>query len=155
MTALFLAFLIGVLVGLRCLTPPAVLAWAATLGWIGFATGPLHFLANKIVVVALTLAALGELIGDKLPSSPSRTAPLGLYARIVLGAFSGGCIAMAGSLSFWLGAPLGLIGGLLGCFGGFQMRTRTVKALKCPDFVIALLEDAVAIGGSLFVVSRF
>ena len=30
-----------------------------------------------------------------------------------------------------------------------------VRMLKCPDFVIALLEDAVAIGGSLFVVSRF
>jgi hypothetical protein len=30
-----------------------------------------------------------------------------------------------------------------------------VKALGTPDFVIALLEDLVTIGGSLWVVSRF
>jgi hypothetical protein len=30
-----------------------------------------------------------------------------------------------------------------------------VKALKVPDIVIALLEDALAIGAGLFLVSRF
>jgi uncharacterized membrane protein len=50
---------------------------------------------------------------------------------------------------------LGIAGGLVGCFGGYQLRTRLVKALGTPDFVIALLEDLVAIGGSLWVVSRF
>ena len=38
---------------------------------------------------------------------------------------------------------------------GYQVRTRLVKSLRQPDFNIALLEDLVAIGGSLFIVSRF
>lgn len=54
-----------------------------------------------------------------------------------------------------LGAVLGIVGALAGRYGGYQARTRLVKALGTPDFVIALLEDLVTIGGSLWVVSRF
>jgi uncharacterized membrane protein len=45
--------------------------------------------------------------------------------------------------------------GVAGAFAGYEVRTRLVKALKVPDLVVALLEDAVAIGGGLFIVSRF
>ena len=44
------------------------------------------------------------------------------------------------------GGILGAIGGVVGAFGGYQARTRLVRALRVPDFVIACLEDAVAIG---------
>ena len=54
-----------------------------------------------------------------------------------------------------LGTVLGIVGALAGTYGGYQARTRLVKALGTPDFVIALLEDLVTIGGSLWVVSRF
>ena len=54
-----------------------------------------------------------------------------------------------------VGAGLGLIGGIVGCFAGFHARARLVKSLRQPDFNVALLEDLVAIGGSLFIVSRF
>jgi uncharacterized membrane protein len=50
---------------------------------------------------------------------------------------------------------LGAAGGIAGAFAGYQIRRRLVTALKAPDFVIALLEDAVAICGGLFMVSRF
>ena len=52
-------------------------------------------------------------------------------------------------------AGLGLIGGIVGCFVGYEARTRLVRSLRQPDFNVALLEDLVAIGGSLFIVSRF
>lgn len=42
-----------------------------------------------------------------------------------------------------------------GAFAGYEVRKRLVRALKVPDFLIALLEDAVAIGGGLLIVSRF
>jgi uncharacterized membrane protein len=48
-----------------------------------------------------------------------------------------------------------VVGGVAGGFGGYQVRVRLVKALKVPDLVIALLEDAVAIGGGLLIVTRF
>ena len=54
-----------------------------------------------------------------------------------------------------LGAVLGGVGGVVGGFAGYEARTRLVKALKVPDTVVALLEDAVAIGGGFFLVSRF
>jgi uncharacterized membrane protein len=80
---------------------------------------------------------------------------VGLIARIVLGGLSGAGIAVSGAQSIVLGAVLGAVGGIAGAFAGYQARTRLVKALKAPDLVIALLEDAVAIGGGLLIVSRF
>jgi uncharacterized membrane protein len=50
---------------------------------------------------------------------------------------------------------LGVVGGIAGTFGGYEARTRLVKSLGAPDFVIALLEDLLTIGGSLWLVSRF
>jgi uncharacterized membrane protein len=72
-----------------------------------------------------------------------------------MGALCGAGIAIAGSQSLWVGALLGVAGALVGAFGGYQARTGLVRALKVPDLVIATLEDIVAIGGGLFIVSRF
>jgi uncharacterized membrane protein len=152
---LFLAFLIGVVSGLRSLTAPAVVAWAAHRNWLNLHNTPLSFMASTATVVIFTLLAVVELVADKLPFTPSRTKPPGLIARIVLGGLSGAGVSVSGAQSVVLGAVLGAAGGIAGAFGGYEVRTRLVKALKVPDFVIALLEDAVAIGGGLFIVSRF
>jgi uncharacterized membrane protein len=152
---LLTAFLIGVACGLRSLTAPAAVAWAAHLGRLDLKSTPLSFMGSAAAVAIFTLLAIGELVADKLPSTPSRTAPPGLIARIVLGGLSGACIAVAGIQSIALGSSLGIAGGLTGTFAGYQARTRLVRALKVPDVLIALLEDALAIGGSLFLVSRF
>jgi uncharacterized membrane protein len=99
--------------------------------------------------------AITEIIFDKLPNTPNRTAPPGLIARIVTGGFAGTCVALGGGQSAYVGAALGVVGGIVGCFGGYQVRTRLVRSLRQPDFYIALIEDLIAIGGSLFIVSRF
>ena len=152
---LLLAFLIGVVCGLRSLTAPAVVAWAAHRGWLHLNHARLHFLGSTAAVMVFALFAVVELVADQLPSAPNRTAPPGLIARIVLGALCGAAIAASGTQSIAIGAVLGAAGGVTGAFGGYQVRTRLVKALKVPDFVIATLEDAVAIGAGLFIVSRF
>jgi uncharacterized membrane protein len=152
---LVLAFLIGALGGLRSLTAPAVVAWAAHLGWINLRNTPLHFLGSGGAVATFTVLALVELVADKLPSAPSRTAPPGLIARIVLGALCGAAVALAGAQSAAIGGVLGAAGGIAGAFGGYQARTGLVKELKVPDFLIATLEDALAICAGLFLMSRF
>jgi hypothetical protein len=43
-----LAFLIGFIAGLRSLTAPAVVSWAARLGWIHLGNSPLAFLGAAI-----------------------------------------------------------------------------------------------------------
>ena len=153
MTLLF-AFLIGLCAGLRSLTPPAAVAWAVYLGWLGL-TRPLSLVGAVPAVVILSLLAVGEIMFDKLPNAPNRTAPPGLIGRIVTGGFTGACVSLGGGKSALVGAGLGVGGGIAGCFGGYQARTRLVKSLRQPDFNIALIEDLIAIGGSLFIVSRF
>jgi uncharacterized membrane protein len=137
------------------LTPPAAVSWAAALYWIDLGRSRLYFIAGKPAVAILTVLAILELVGDKLASAPSRTAAPGLIARLVLGSLCGACIAVAGAHSALAGSVAGFIGSLIGCFGGYQARTRLVKSLHCPDYVIAIVEDIVAIGGSLYVVTRF
>jgi uncharacterized membrane protein len=153
MTLVF-AFLIGIFAGLRSLTPPAATAWAVHLGWLRLQR-PLALIGTLPAVIVLTLLALAELVADKLPQTPSRTAPVGLVARLVTGGLAGACVAAGSAGSALLGALLGGVGGIVGGFAGYQVRTRLVKALGTPDISIALLEDLIAIGGSLWVVSRF
>jgi uncharacterized membrane protein len=152
---LLLAFLTGIVAGLRSLTAPAVVSWAAHRDWLNLHNASLSFMGSIAAVAAFTLLALVELVADQLPSTPSRTKPPGLIARVVLGGLSGACVAVAGAQSMALGAVLGGVGGIAGAFAGYEVRTRLVRALKVPDLVIAVLEDAVAIGGGLLIVSRF
>jgi uncharacterized membrane protein len=152
---LLLAFLLGVVTGLRSLTGAAALAWAAHRNWLDLHNTPLSFMGSTAAMVIFVLLAVGELVADQLPQTPARTAPPGLIARLVMGGLCGAGIAVAGGRSLALGAILGAVGGVAGAFGGYQVRTGLVKALKVPDLVIATLEDAVAIGGALFIVSRF
>jgi len=151
---LFLAFLIGFLAGLRSLTPPAAVAWAAHLGWLKL-HGALALAGSVAGVAILSLLAVAELIADKLPFVPNRTSAPGLIARVITGGAAGACIAIAGGLSPALGAMTGASGGVVGAFAGYFARTRSVKALKVPDIYVALAEDLIAIAGSAWVVSRF
>src|ERR1700724_4250729 len=92
---LLLAFLLGVVAGLRSFTAPAVLAWAAHRGWLRLHGTPLSFMASTAATVIFILLAVGELIADQLPSTPSRTAPPGLIGRIVMGGLCGAGVAGA------------------------------------------------------------
>jgi len=153
MTLLF-AFLIGLFAGLRSLTPPAAVAWAVHLGWVKLAR-PLSLVGSLPAVIILSVLAIGEIIYDKLPNTPNRTAPPGLIGRIVTSGFTGACVSIGGGQSGFVGAGLGAIGGVVGCFAGYHARAWLVRSLRQPDFNVALVEDLLAIGGSLFIVSRF
>jgi len=74
---LVFAFLIGFFAGLRSLTAPAVTAWAAHLDWLKVPS-PLSWMGTATAAILFTLFALVELVTDKLPKTPSRTAPPGL-----------------------------------------------------------------------------
>ena len=151
---LALAFGIGVVAGLRAMTAPAVVCWAAHLQWIDLQRTHLAFMASIIALIIFTLAAVAEIVNDKLPKTGSRTAPPSVVIRMITGALSAATLTVGASHSLWTGALLGVVGALVGTFGGYQIRTKTVKALHSPDFPIALLEDAIAVCGGLFLASR-
>ncbi|OBI51680.1 DUF4126 domain-containing protein [Mycobacterium kyorinense] len=142
---LLLALLIGVVAGLRALTAPVVVAWAAIFQWINLDGTWVSWLAHPVTVAVLTILALIELVTDKLPSTPSRTAVMSFAARIILGAFAGAVIGTAWGYR-WGALGAGIIGAVLGTLGGYQARTR-LAAAHGHDLSVALLEDAVAVLG--------
>lgn len=148
---LLLALAIGVVAGLRSLTAPAVVAWGAYLGWLDLHGTWASWMGNIITAIVFTVLAVGELVNDKLPKTPARTAPPIFAARIITGGLAG---AVLGAWPHWTFSALGagIIGAVLGTFGGYQARKR-LAAVAGKDLPIALLEDAVAILGGFAIVA--
>jgi len=145
---------LGFAAGLRALTPPAVVAWAAHIGWLNLNNAPLAFMGSIITAVIFSLLALFELFLDQQPSTPKRTAPFPLVARILTGGLCGACLCAASNQSLIIGAILGAIGGVIGAFAGYQIRRNLVSTLNIKDIFVALLEDLIAIALACFFVSR-
>jgi uncharacterized membrane protein len=97
---------IGLVAGLRSLTAPAAVSWAAHFGWLNLHGSPLAFMGSTVAVAILSLLAIGELIADKLPKTPSRTSLVPLLARILMGGLCGASLCASANQSL-------LIGGLL------------------------------------------
>ncbi len=154
MSIYVLAFLIGVVVGLRSLTAPAAVSWAARLGWLHLENTWLAFLGFVATPYILTVLAIGELIADKQPKTPSRKAPAGFIARILSGALCGAALCASGG-SLIGGMLAGVLGSVAGTLGGYQFRVRLVRAIGGKDLPIALLEDAIAVCGAVVTVTRF
>jgi uncharacterized membrane protein len=153
--ALALMFLVGMIAGLRALTAPAVVCWAAHLGWLNLQNSHLAWMGSTAAVAIFSILALAEIINDKLPATGSRLAPPSLVIRSVMGAVAGCALAIGSSHSVLVGILLGAVGALAGSFVGYHLRHQIVAGLKIPDFPVALLEDAIAIGCGLLIVSRF
>ena len=144
--------LIGVVAGLRALTPPAVVAWAAALNWINLDGTWAEWVGHPITVTVLTILLVVELVTDQLPSTPPRTVTPQFAARILTGAFAGAVIGAQWHYTFSsLGA--GVVGAVLGTLGGYQARKRLVEANGGHDLPVALSEDAIAVLGGFAVVA--
>jgi len=151
--ALLLAVGIGIVAGLRSLTAPALVAWAAHLGWLNLQGTPISWMGSAVAVGVFTLLAIVELIGDVLPKTPPRTGAMGLSARIVMGGFTGLCLyAAAQARPPVMGIVFGIIGVLIGTYGGYHARRALVNGLKVKDILIAIPEDVVAIALGYWIV---
>jgi uncharacterized membrane protein len=150
---LLLAFALGIVAGLRSMTAPAAIAWSAHFGWLHLAGTPLAFLDSAPARYLLLALMLAELVADKLPFTPSRTRPGPFTGRILTGGLAGAALAAGLGQSLPLGAVAGALGAVAGTLGGYRARTELVRALEVPDYVVALTEDVVAVGGALLIVS--
>jgi uncharacterized membrane protein len=150
MTTYMLAFLIGIVAGLRSLTAPAAISWGARLAWLRSGSG----LSAPVTTYVLSAFAIGELITDKLPKTPSRKAPLPFAFRVLSGAFCGWVLGSQSEAVIG-GLLAGALGAVAGTVGGYEARRRLVKAMGGKDLPIALLEDALAVGGAFWIASQF
>jgi uncharacterized membrane protein len=149
------AFGIGIVAGLRSMTAPAAVSWAAYLHRIDLRDSRLALLGTAAAAYMTSALALGELIADKLPFVPNRTSPLPITFRMLSGAVCGAALCVSVNRLILAGTLLGGLGAVNGSFGGFHVRRLLVKYLNVPDMTVALAEDAFAIVVALFIVSRF
>ena len=154
MTLLLLCLLLGIIVGLRALTPLAAICWGAYLDWLHFAGTSLGFINHTVTVVIFTVLAIGEIFNDKLPKTPARTAIPSLIIRILSGACSAAALAVSAGSGLIGPIIAGSLGAVLGTYGGYNIRHSLVTKANLPDFAVAFVEDVIAIVGGLLVVSR-
>jgi uncharacterized membrane protein len=135
--------LLGIAAGGQSQTPFAALALTST----PISAGPAGLLDNRAVRVALTLAAVGELVADKLPQTPSRLAPQAYVPRLVVGAAAGAALASragARKREVVLAAVLGSAGAAAGSHAGAQWREFAQPRFGSP-WPGALIEDVVVV----------
>jgi uncharacterized membrane protein len=141
--ALLAMLLIGVVSGCRTMMAPAAIAWAAWLGWIDLSTTWASFLGSGWAVLIFSVLALGELVTDQLPTTPSRKVPVQFGGRIVSGGFSGAALG-AFAATTAVGLIAGVAGAVIGTHGGAAARARLAEGFG-SDRPAAFIEDAVAI----------
>lgn len=144
------AFLIGIVAGLRAMTAPAAVSWAAWLGWIDLSQSVLAFMGYGWTPWIFSLLSIAEIVNDKLPNTPSRKVPPQFAARALMGALAGASLGAAGEM-LAVGLVAGIIGAVAGTYGGAAMRGR-LSGIFGRDLPAALTEDAVAVVGAFLIV---
>jgi uncharacterized membrane protein len=132
------SFGIGAIAGLRAFTPAFALQQSS--GGKG--------------ALALGMTAFGELIGDKLPITPSRLSPPALLGRLTAGAGIGSLVAKRSGANAAVGALLGAFGAAAGAQAGYRLRRAIVQRTGWPDPVVGLIEDGIAVGGAFALLRR-
>ncbi|HVU47487.1 MAG TPA: hypothetical protein VHD85_15245 [Terracidiphilus sp.] len=142
------AFIVGIVAGLRAMMAPAVVSWFARMGVLGVGGTPLAFMGYRYTPFVFSLLALGELVNDKLPKTPSRKTPPQFIGRLLTGGLSGATVGAAGH-SLIAGLILGMLGAIAGTLGGAAVRGKLAAAFS-KDLPAALLEDVTAIAVAIF-----
>jgi uncharacterized membrane protein len=145
MTWLIAIPLLGVVTGMRSMTAMAVLCWFAYKGDLSLDDTWASWASKLVTAIIFTVLALAELLADKLPKTPNRTAPGPLLARVVLSGLVGSIVAAGLNGSEFEGVILCVIGALIGAFGGFLIRRELTLRLGGTDWPVALAEDLSAI----------
>lgn len=146
-TGLARAFTLGIVAGLRSQMPLAVLGWKLRkLPGDGHPENRASVLQSPWLAPVATTLAAGELVGDKLPMTPSRLNPAPLIGRLVLGGLAGAIVALMTQENPRLGSLAGACGAMVGAFGGYHARKAIGEATGIPGPIVAVGEDAIAIG---------
>jgi uncharacterized membrane protein len=148
-----LSLSIGIVAGLRAMTAPAAVSWAAYFGWLKLDESILAFMGYTWTPWVITVLAVTELVTDQLPSTPSRTVPVLFGTRILSGVSTGAALCIAAG-SLLIGAVVGAAGAVIGTLGGRAARAALARYFG-NDRPAGLLEDAVAITAALLIVRAF
>lgn len=147
---ILLAFGIGIVAGSRTMLAPAAIAWAAATRGLALDGSWLAFFGWRFTPWIVSMLALGEFVGDVLPTTPSRKQPGPFGARLVSGGVSGAAIGIGAAMPL-AGLALGVVGAVIGTLGGAALRSGLASRFG-RDLPAALLEDAIALAAAAYVV---
>jgi len=141
---MFWIIVLGITTGMRTMTAIAVFCWFTWFAQIP-TTRLTWWTANIISVIIFTALALGEYWGDTLPSTPSRKALLLVASRIFFAVGLGVMVASSFQEPLVGGVLFGLVGALIGIYGGYELRARLARRVG-SDFPVAIGESLLALG---------
>ncbi len=146
------AALAGAISGMRSMSSPALISQLARSGVLPVGSH-LGFLAKSGTSTTTAILAVGEIIADKLPSIPSRTAAGPLAVRALTGGFAGATISSGKKRSWQIGALLGVAGAIGATYAAYHLRKQASEELHLPDTAVALVEDLLVVGTGLLITS--
>ncbi|AUX31872.1 MULTISPECIES: DUF4126 family protein [Sorangium] len=140
---------LGLVTGMRSMLGVRILAASARRGAFDGQRGSFwRALRSPVAQRALSVLAGGELLFDKLPSTPSRLAPGPLGARLVIGAVLGAAVGTQSPDKNMrvAGAVIGATAAAIGALAGNRARAWLDRGTRIPGPVAAAAEDAIAFG---------
>jgi uncharacterized membrane protein len=141
---------LGVLAGMRTTSAPTIVSHILSHHQSRrFSKSPLGFMQSDRVATTLKIFAIGELIADKLPSTPNRIKPFALVARCLSGALAGASIYKASGNNTFTGALVGSTAAFVSTFGSYFLRKSIVRKTHVFDPLIGALEDSLVFGASV------
>ena len=136
------------LAGLRSQSAPAFLAHLLTHQPNPALQGsPLRFMQKPLVATSFKVLAAGEIVADKLPGTPNRTAPPVLLGRLLSGALVGATWYKAQRGSTLGGAVLGGAVAVAATFLSFALRMGISQKASLPVTLVGVGEDALVLAG--------
>lgn len=112
----------------------------------------LTFLTEPRTVALLKIAAMGELLVDKLPFAPARTDVAPLLGRMVMGGLVGAAI----SKDKWLqGGAVGAVGALVTAYTAYHIRKSLHDQQHIPDVILGVAEDALVVKATNTLVEHY
>ena len=138
---------VGIIAGMRSASAPAIACHVLSKNKSNELTNSsLKFMESENLATVLKVLAIGELIVDKLPSTPPRIKPAGISARVISGALSTAAISKANRNSAITGAVLGSAAALASTFFFYFLRKKMGEKFKIYDPILGVIEDILVIG---------
>lgn len=146
------AALLGFATGLRSQVPVALLAIETQRGHFDPGAGRLaRRFGSTEGVLGTVVAFAGEVVADKLPATPPRTAIGPFLQRLATGGTIGAAVHYDAGRPRPLGALLGAAGAGAGAWAGSRARIFAAERTSLPGPLLGAVEDLVTIGLAVMV----
>lgn len=147
---------LGMIAGARTFMAPAVISHMYSRHPSRYLEHtPFAFMQTITTSKVFKVLALGELVGDKLPNTPNRTAVPGLIGRTVSGILAGATVYQAHGKKPVIGGLIGGVSAVAATFGCFFLRRAVGKNTPIPDPVIGAVEDVLTIAAGISIATGY